>query len=141
MAATMIVINERLYIPDEEIDFSYARSSGKGGQNVNKVNSKAVLTWRFYQNQSLPEDVRRRFIDRFSAKLSNAGEIVIHSDRFRDQPRNMADCYEKLRSMILEIAVPPKKRKPTKPTYGSKQRRLDGKKRDSAIKKLRREKY
>ena len=101
MAATMIVINDRLYVPDEEIAFSYARSSGKGGQNVNKVNSKAVLTWDFSRNTSLPDDVRFRFRERFFARLTNAGEIVIQSDRFRDQPRNIADCIEKLRVMIL----------------------------------------
>lgn len=141
MAATMLVINDRLYVPDEEIQFSYARSSGKGGQNVNKVNSKAVLTWRFVDNRSLPEDVRERFRERYMARLTNSGEIVLQSDRFRDQPRNISDCLEKLRQMILEVAIPPKRRKKTKPTYGSKQRRLEGKKRDSAKKKLRSEKY
>lgn len=137
----MLVINDRLYVPDEEIVFSYARSSGKGGQNVNKVNSKAVLTWRFYDNRSLPPDVKDRFRERYMARLTNAGEIVLQSDRFRDQPRNIADCLEKLRQMILEVALPPKKRKKTKPTFGSKMRRLDSKKRDSAKKKLRSEKY
>ncbi len=137
----MLVINDRLYVPDEEIQFSYARSSGKGGQNVNKVNSKAVLTWRFVDNRSLPEDVRERFRERYMARLTNSGEIVLQSDRFRDQPRNISDCLEKLRQMILEVAIPPKRRKKTKPTYGSKQRRLEGKKRDSAKKKLRSEKY
>lgn len=137
----MLVINDRLYVPDEEIQFSYARSSGKGGQNVNKVNSKAVLTWRFVDNRSLPEDVRKRFRERYMARLTNSGEIVLQSDRFRDQPRNISDCLEKLRQMILEVAIPPKRRKKTKPTYGSKQRRLEGKKRDSAKKKLRSEKY
>ncbi len=141
MAATMLVINDRLYVPDEEIHFSYARSSGKGGQNVNKVNSKAVLTWCFVENRSLPEDVRARFHDRYMARLTNAGEIVLQSDRFRDQPRNISDCLEKLRQMILDVAVAPKRRKKTKPTFGSKQRRLDGKKRDSVKKKLRSERY
>lgn len=137
----MLVINDRLYVPDEEIHFSYARSSGKGGQNVNKVNSKAVLTWRFVENRSLPEDVRDRFRVRYQARLTNAGEIVLQSDRFRDQPRNISDCLEKLRQMIMDVAVPPKKRKKTKPTFGSKQRRLESKKRDSVKKKLRSERY
>jgi ribosome-associated protein len=125
-------------IPLEEFEFTYARSSGPGGQNVNKVNSKAILRWNPMTSPTLPDDVRARFLSRFSSKLTTGGEIVIHSERTRDQRKNAADCLERVRIMLLEIARPPKKRRPTKPSRGSKERRLDSKRRDSAKKSNRR---
>ena len=125
-------------IPLEEFEFTYARSSGPGGQNVNKVNSKAILRWNPTTSPSLPDDVRARFLSRFSSKLTTGGEIVIASEKTRDQRKNVDDCLERVRIMLLEIARPPKKRRPTKPSRGSKERRLDSKRRDSAKKSNRR---
>jgi ribosome-associated protein len=125
-------------VPAEEIEFTYARSSGPGGQNVNKVNSKAVLRWNPTTSPSLPDDVRTRFLTKFASKLTTEGEIVIASERYRDQRKNIDDCLEKVRTMILEVARPPKKRRPTKPSRASKERRLDSKRRDSAKKSNRR---
>ncbi len=115
-------------IPAEELQFTYVRSSGAGGQNVNKVNSKAVLRWEPNASRVLPEAVRDRFLQRYGNRLSSDGGLIITSDRHRDQGRNAADCIDKLRAMIATVWHTPKPRKPTKPTYGSKQRRLQEKK-------------
>lgn len=127
-----------IHIAREELHFTYARSSGAGGQNVNKVNSKAILRWNVQTTTSLPEDVKMRFLRRYASKLTGEGDLVLMSDRFRDQGRNAADCMEKLREMIEAVAKPPKKRKATKPTFGSKQRRLKAKKEHSEKKQNRR---
>jgi ribosome-associated protein len=127
-------ITTRIVIPEEELQFSFARSGGPGGQNVNKVNSKATLRWNPSASVALPEDVRARFLAKFANRLTNEGEIVITGQESRDQPKNIASCLEKLRQMVLQVLVPPKKRRPTKPTKGSKQRRLNAKKQRSEVK-------
>jgi ribosome-associated protein len=131
-------ITSSLIIPEAELRLSFARSSGPGGQNVNKVSSKAVLHFSVLTSPSLPPDVRERFLERFRSRITNAGEIVIHSDEFRDQPKNIAACYEKLRQMVLQVLRPPKQRRATKPTRGSKVRRLNDKKSRSKLKEGRR---
>jgi ribosome-associated protein len=131
-------ITPSLKIPEAELRLSFARSSGPGGQNVNKVSSKAVLHFDVLTSPSLPPDVRERFLERFKTRVTNAGEIVIHSDEFRDQPRNIQACYDKLRAMVLSVLRPPKKRRATKPTRGSKVRRLKEKKARSQVKEGRR---
>lgn len=134
----MLEAAPNIRIPLDEFEFTYARSSGPGGQNVNKVNSKAVLRWSPTLSPNVPEDVRARFLSRYASKLTTEGELVIHSERYRDQRQNVDDCLEKVREMLAAVARPPKARKKTKPSYGSKLRRLDGKKRDSAKKQNRR---
>jgi len=131
-------ITPTLKIPDAELRLSFARSSGPGGQNVNKVSSKAILHFDVLTSPSLPPDVRERFLSRYRTRVTNAGEVVIHSEEFRDQPRNIQACYDKLRAMVLTVLRPPKKRRPTKPTRGSKVRRLNEKKSRSQIKEGRR---
>src|SRR5262245_11369167 len=113
-----------LTIPDAELRFSFARSGGPGGQNVNKVSSKAVLHFAVANSRSEPNHVRQRFLTAYSSRITNAGEIVIHSDEFRDQPKNIQACLDNLRDMLQTVLRPPKKRRPTKPTKGSKVRRL-----------------
>jgi ribosome-associated protein len=131
-------ITPGLKIPDAELRLSFARSGGPGGQNVNKVSSKAVLHFDVLTTPSLPPDVRERFLKRYSSRVTNAGEIVIHSDEFRDQPKNIQACYDKLKAMVLTVLRPPKKRRATKPTRGSKVRRLKEKKARSEVKQGRR---
>lgn len=131
-------ITSRIVISDEELGFSFARSSGPGGQNVNKVNSKATLRWNPTASPALPDDVRARFLARYASRLTNEGEILITSQESRDQPKNIAICLEKLRGMIAGVLAAPKKRRPTKPTKGSKQRRLTAKKQRSEVKAGRR---
>jgi ribosome-associated protein len=125
-------------LPQNELEFTYVRSSGAGGQNVNKVSSKAVLRWNPTTTAAIPFGVKQRFLERFGNKLTSTGDLIVSSDRHRDQGRNTADCLEKLKEMIASVWFPPKKRKPTKPTYGSKQRRLKSKKLHSEKKQNRR---
>jgi len=131
-------ISTNIKIPDAELRLSFARSGGPGGQNVNKVSSKAVLHWDVLNSPSLPPDVRARFIEAYPTRITKAGEIVIHSEEFRDQPKNIQACYDKLRAMITAVLRPPKKRRATKPTKGSKVRRLNEKKLRSETKAGRR---
>ena len=123
----MLQITTTLKIPLKELHFSFARSSGPGGQNVNKVNSKAVLRWQVTKSPSLSEEVRSRFLARQRRRVTAEGELVIAGQRFRDAGRNMADCIERLRAMLTEAAIPPIQRKPTRPSRGSVRRRLQNK--------------
>ena len=134
----MLPIHSSLAIPDDELRMTFSRSSGPGGQNVNKVASKATLHFAVRSSPSLPEDVRQRFLERFASRITNAGDVVIHSEEFRDQPKNIQACRDKLREMIRAVLRPPKKRRPTKPTKGSKVRRLKDKKSRSQLKEGRR---
>jgi ribosome-associated protein len=120
----MLIVNPQLRIPLAEFRFTFARSSGPGGQNVNKVNTKATLHWRVGESQSLPEEVRRRFLASQRRRVTLAGELLITSQRFRDAGRNVADCLDRLREMLATAAVRPKLRKATRPTRGSAERRL-----------------
>jgi ribosome-associated protein len=131
-------INDTTQVPDEELQFSYARSGGPGGQNVNKVASKAVLHWNLVANTSLAPDVRARLQARHANRITAEGELVLQSQRYRDQGRNVEDCREKLREMILQALHPPRPRKATRPSRGSKERRLTAKRQQSQRKALRR---
>jgi ribosome-associated protein len=119
----MLFISPRIQISDDELRFSFVRSSGPGGQNVNKVNTKAVLRWRAGASPSLPDDARQRFLVRYGHRITAAGEIVITSQRFREQGQNQRDCLEKLTELVKAIAVPAKRRKPSRPTRASVKRR------------------
>jgi ribosome-associated protein len=125
-------------VPLEEISFSYARSGGAGGQNVNKVSSKAVLRWPVRTSTRLPAGVHRRFLERFAHRLTGDGELLLVSSRFRDRGRNVADCVERLRAMLAEVARPPRPRKPTRPSGGSVESRLAAKRLRSRKKQTRR---
>lgn len=133
----MLEVNSKIAIPDEEFSISFARSSGPGGQNVNKTNSKAVLHWDVVNSPSLPLDVKARFLKSFASKLTVDGSIVIASDESRAQEANVKGCLEKLKAMILTVATPPKIRRPTKPTKSSQRARVENKKARSQTKKTR----
>lgn len=127
-------------LPQDELHFTYARSSGKGGQNVNKVNSKAILKWNPSTSRAIPPPVKERFLARFGSRLTGDGDIVIMSDEHRDQGRNVSECLSRLKDMLASVWRPPKVRRATKPTFGSRQRRLKAKKEHSE-KKQNRGKY
>ncbi len=133
-----LVIEPGIRIPEDEFQFSYVRSAGPGGQNVNKVNTKAVFRWQAATSPSLPEQVRQRFLAKFANRLTTGGELVVTSQRFRDQNRNKADCVEKVRQMLESVARAPLKRRRTRPTKASKERRLVAKRRRSEHKQQRR---
>src|SRR5438105_11481105 len=124
----MIQISETLAIPETELSWTYVRSSGPGGQNVNKVASKAVLRWDAGASASVPPEVKARLLAHHRRRFTAGGVLVLTSQRFRDQERNRQDCLEKLRTWLLEAATPPRPRKATRPSRGSKERRLQAKK-------------
>jgi ribosome-associated protein len=126
-AISHLVVNRQIRVPLEEFEFRHDRSSGPGGQNVNKVNSKVTLRWSVANSISLPEEVRARLFEKFGGRITKNGEIVVASQRYRDQPRNQEDCLERVRKMLEQVATAPKRRKPTKPTRGSHERRLKNK--------------
>ena len=125
-------------LPPDELHFTYVRSSGAGGQNVNKVSSKAVLRWRPSASQALPAAVKERFAQRYAGRLTGDGDLLITSELTRDQGRNADDCVVKLRAMIATVLVAPVERRATKPTFGSKKRTERAKKARSETKKNRR---
>ncbi|HVA44929.1 MAG TPA: alternative ribosome rescue aminoacyl-tRNA hydrolase ArfB [Pirellulales bacterium] len=136
---SFLTVSNRIRIPLEEFEFTFARSSGPGGQNVNKVNSKALLRWPVRTSPSLPEAVRERFVGRYGNRITVDGDLLISSQRFRDQGRNVDDCLDRLREMLAAVAAPPTRRKRTKPTRASIRRRLENKRRTSQKKQGRRE--
>ncbi|MBN2477126.1 MAG: aminoacyl-tRNA hydrolase [Pirellulales bacterium] len=133
----MLVVDSRLKIPLREFQFTFARSSGPGGQNVNKVNTKALLRWPVAKSHSLPEAVRQRLLAKAHRRITAEGDLLIASQRFRDAGRNVADCLEKLRALLAEAAMAPKVRKPTRPTRAAARRRLEQKRQQSQKKQRR----
>jgi ribosome-associated protein len=134
----VLKIDERLAIPLDELRWEFARSGGPGGQNVNKVNSKVLLRWNPGTSPSLPGPVRARLLVLLASRLTGDGDLLITSQATRDQSRNLDDCLDKLRVLVLKAARPPKTRRPTRPTLGSKLRRVEDKSRRSDVKRGRR---
>ena len=133
----MIPINDTIYLDDGELSWTFARAGGPGGQNVNKVASKAVLRWDLAANTTLPADVKQRLRQQQKRYLTTTGELVISSQAYRDQDRNRQDCLDKLRQAILRALVRPKTRKATRPTRASHARRLQAKRHRAAAKSRR----
>ncbi len=130
----MLIITPNISVPLSEFELSFSRSSGPGGQNVNKVNSKVTLRWDVTNTRALPLRVKRRLLAQLESRLTKQGEVLVVSDQYRDQSRNLAVCLERLRGWI-EAAVPePKLRRKTKPSKAAKERRLEGKKRRASVK-------
>lgn len=132
-----LYVSRRLTIPASQLQASYARSGGPGGQNVNKVNTKVTLRWQIRDNPLIPDAWRQRLIARYGGRINNEGEMVLHSERYRVQHRNLEDCRQKLRDLLLDCQTPPRKRLATRPTKGSKSRRLDAKRRQGEKKRSR----
>lgn len=133
----MIRINDHLAIEDSELVESFVRSSGPGGQNVNKLATAVQLRFDVRHSPSLPHEVRARLERLAGKRLTRDGVLVIIAQRHRTQERNRADAVERLVELIRAAAVRPTPRRPTRPTLGSKVRRLEGKKRRGGIKALR----
>lgn len=137
-ASPTIRVNAQIAIPRREIRFSFVRSSGPGGQNVNKVASKAVLRWQVVASQSVAEELKVRLVHRLGRRINDRGELVLASQRYRDQAKNIDDCLEKLRDLVSAAAAVPKKRKKTRQPKGAREARLQQKRRAGEKKQNRR---
>lgn len=135
--AEPIHITRSLSIDPSEIEESFVRASGPGGQNVNKVASAVQLRFNLTANTSLPEPVKRRVAGLAGSRLTKDGVIVITANSHRDQPLNRADALERLVALLRAGVFVPKPRIATRPTLASKRRRLDKKTNRSAVKRMR----
>ncbi len=132
----MLNISQQVEIPDSEIDIQAIRAQGAGGQNVNKVSSAIHLRFDI-RASSLPDFYKLELLKLRDQRISNDGTIVIKAQRYRSQEKNRSEALSRLQALVKSVALPRKKRKPTKPTLGSKQRRIDSKTRRGQLKGLR----
>jgi ribosome-associated protein len=133
----MIRVTPSISIAERELEEHFIRASGPGGQNVNKLASAVQLRFDVRRSPSLPEQVRARLEGLAGKRLTREGVLVIHAERHRTQERNRQDARARLIELIRRAAVAPRPRRATKPSAGSRERRLDSKKRRATIKGLR----
>ena len=138
MASNGIRVHDEILIPLGEIQLSYVRAGGPGGQNVNKVASKAVLRFNLRDSPSLPEPARQRALTRLASRLTSAGELVLTSAAHRTQPRNRAAVLERLRALLAAAVRAPRPRTRTRPSRAVEERRLAAKRSRAEIKRARR---
>lgn len=136
----MIRITDNISIDESEIDESFVRSSGPGGQNVNKLSTAVQLRFDVRRSPSLPNDVAIRLMRLAGRRMTKDGVLVLVAQNHRTQERNRAEAMERFVALIKEAAIPPTPRRATKPTKASKQRRIETKKRRAGIKNLRQQK-
>lgn len=134
---TMIQITRDIAIDEREVQETFIRASGPGGQNVNKVATAVQLRFDAAGSPSLSPEVRRRLAVAAGKRMTDAGLLIIQARRYRTQEQNRQDALERLIRLIREAAVPPKPRRRTAPTPGSRERRLDSKRRRAQTKKTR----
>ena len=123
-------------VDEREVEISAIRAQGAGGQNVNKVSSAVHLRFDISAS-SLPEDVKERLIALSDSRITQGGVLVLKAQQHRTQEMNRSDAMARLQEVVDSVAVPPKARRATKPTYGSKLRRLEGKSQRADVKNLR----
>jgi len=130
-------ITPRITIPGWELDFASSRSSGPGGQSVNKTNSRVTLRWHVASSSVLSTGQKSRLARKLSSRIDGSGFISIHAESARSQLKNKELARERLAQMIAEALIIPKRRRATKPSRASKQRRIDKKKKQGQKKAMR----
>jgi ribosome-associated protein len=135
--APMIRVTDRIALDERELDESFIRAGGPGGQNVNKVSSAVQLRFDVRRSPSLDSGTKQRMAALAGSRMTKAGVLVITAARHREQERNRAEALARLVDLIARAAVAPKKRRKTRPTKAGKERRLAAKARHSRLKRLR----
>ena len=133
----MIPVTDTINLSEDEIEEHFIRSPGPGGQHVNKVESAVQLRFDAAHCPALSETVYRRLAALAGSRMTRGGVLIITARRFRSQPRNRADALDRLIELIRRAAAPVKHRRPTRPSKGARQRRLDSKRRAGNLKKTR----
>ena len=133
----MIKINPSIYLDENELNFSFIKASGPGGQNVNKVATSAQLKFDVKNSSALSEEIKEKLVKIAGKKMTSKGILIIEAKRFRTQERNKDDALNRLINLIILASKVKKKRKKTKPTKASSEKRIDIKKQKSAKKQLR----
>jgi len=134
----MIEVTPHISIDEQEISMDFIRTSGPGGQNVNKVSSGVQLRFDVRNSPSLPEEVRQRLEKIAGQRMTNDGVLVIEAQRYRTQEQNRADAFGRLIGLVRRAAEKPKPRRPTRPSAASRRKRLEAKRRRAEIKRWRR---
>ena len=140
LSQNLLAVNETLSIPRSELDVRVSRSSGAGGQHVNKTSSRVEIFWNIPSSRALDEDQRARLLGRLSSRLTTDGSIRVVASDTRSQTRNRELAEERLADLVRRALIVPKKRRATKPTKASREARLESKKRHSTKKAERRKK-
>ncbi|MFS4460070.1 alternative ribosome rescue aminoacyl-tRNA hydrolase ArfB [Bdellovibrio sp. HCB2-146] len=121
-------------IPFHEMDFTYARSRGPGGQNVNKTNSAAILRWNLFSSHVFNEETKAKLANKLQSQLTVDGDLLVRSEVHRDQDQNRSECIRKLHEILRKALFVPRKRIATKPTRSSQRKRVESKVRRSEVK-------
>jgi ribosome-associated protein len=138
--STSLTINESVAIPRNELDVRVSRSSGAGGQHVNKTSSRVEIFWNITASRALSEEERSRLLEKLSSKLTTEGSVRVVASDMRSQSRNRDLAEERLAELVRRALIIPRKRRPTKPTKASKEARLEEKKRQARKKRDRQQK-